>query len=221
MAVLIQAVQGEQYGRYFFPFGAGVAFSRNLYRWSPQIRKEDGFVRLVWGLGTRAVERVGNDYPRLVALSHPTLQPDDDPHAIRYYSQQNLDLIDLQEKTVKTRACPAVIRPDYPGLRYLAQVEAGRVFQHASRAGDGGGYPPPGGHFRRPAAPLLFRAAITRMLHTLEEHYRSRSTWSSPSRSWTRTSLSPRCSSPCCSAGPRASSHGRRDRLHAEKLGPG
>ncbi len=46
----------------------------------------------VWG--TRGVERVGNDYPRLVALSHPNLQPDDLPTAIRYYSQHYVDPID-------------------------------------------------------------------------------------------------------------------------------
>ena len=68
MAVLVQVVQGERYGRYLSAHAAGVAFSRNMYRWSPQIRREDGFVRMVWGLGTRAVDRVGNDYPRLVAL---------------------------------------------------------------------------------------------------------------------------------------------------------
>ena len=77
MAILIQVVEGEQFGSYYLPQLAGVAFSRNLYRWSPQIREEDGFVRLVWGLGTRAVDRVGNDYPRLVALSHPLLRPSD------------------------------------------------------------------------------------------------------------------------------------------------
>jgi hypothetical protein len=123
MAVLIQTVQGEQYGKYFFPQGAGVAFSHNLYRWSPQIRKEDGFVRLVWGLGTRAVERVGNDYPRLVALSHPTLHPDDTPEAIRYYSQQFVDLIDLEENKFKTLPVHQVIRPDYPSLRYFVQID--------------------------------------------------------------------------------------------------
>jgi phosphoenolpyruvate synthase/pyruvate phosphate dikinase len=68
MAVLIQEVQGNRFGKYYFPHGAGVAFSRNTYRWAPQIRAEDGFVRLVWGLGTRAVDRVGNDYPRVIAL---------------------------------------------------------------------------------------------------------------------------------------------------------
>ena len=78
MAILIQVVEGEDFGKYYLPHAAGVAFSRNLYRWAPQIRREDGFVRLVWGLGTRAVDRVGNDYPRLVALSHPLLRPSTD-----------------------------------------------------------------------------------------------------------------------------------------------
>ena len=82
MAVMIQVMQGEKFGNYYLPTAAGVAFSRNLYRWSPQIRREDGFVRLVWGIGTRAVERIGNDFPRLVALSHPTLYPDDSSQSI-------------------------------------------------------------------------------------------------------------------------------------------
>ena len=75
MAVLIQGVVGEEQGQYFLPQTAGVAFSHNQFRWSPQIKPEAGFVRLVWGLGTRAVDRVGNDYPRLIALSHPLLYP--------------------------------------------------------------------------------------------------------------------------------------------------
>src|SRR3989304_5317550 len=95
MAILIMVVEGEQYKNYYLPDAAGVAFSRNLYRWAPQIRREDGFARLVWGLGTRAVDRVGNDYPRLVPLSHPLLRPSTDPTSIRRYSQQYVDLIDI------------------------------------------------------------------------------------------------------------------------------
>jgi|GEM_PF-108581 len=123
MAVLIQVVQGDSFGSYFLPHGAGVAFSHNLYRWSPQIRREDGFVRLVWGLGTRAVERVGNDYPRLIALSHPLLQPDDSVAAILSYSQRYVDLIDLEENSCKTLPVHQVLSPRYPALRYLAQLE--------------------------------------------------------------------------------------------------
>jgi hypothetical protein len=128
MAVLLQVVQGERSGRFYFPFGAGVGFSRNLYRWSPQMRREDGFARLVWGLGTRAVERVGNDYPRLVALSHPTLQPDDSPQAIRRYSQRYVDLIDLQDNNLKTVPIQEALSPLYPSLALLVQREEDGYF---------------------------------------------------------------------------------------------
>jgi len=125
MAVLIQAVEGETFGQFYLPQAAGVAFSRNMYRWSPQIRKEDGFVRLVWGLGTRAVDRVGNDYPRLVALSHPLLRPENNPKAIRRYSQQFVDVIDLRDNRFKSLPVHEVLSPRYPVLRYLAQIDQG------------------------------------------------------------------------------------------------
>jgi len=128
MAILIQVVQGEQFGRYFLPHAAGVAFSRNLYRWSPQIRRDDGFLRLVWGLGTRAVDRVGNDYPRLVALSHPLLRPESSAKSIRLYSQQFVDLIDLQDNLFQTRPVNEVLDARYPPLRFLAQVDEGDYF---------------------------------------------------------------------------------------------
>ena len=173
MAILIQVVQGEAYGRYYLPHGAGVAFSRNLYRWNPQIRREDGFARLVWGLGTRAVERVGNDYPRPVALSHPTLLPDDDPEAIRYYSQQYVDLIDLEENTFKSLPVHAVLRPDYPVLRFVAQLDRdGYIVTPRSRV------------MQDEISGLVitfdellrrtpFAATLSKMLRLLEEHYHS------------------------------------------------
>jgi hypothetical protein len=77
----------------------------------------------VWGLGTRAVERVGNDYPRLIALSHPLLRPSSDPKSIRRYSQQFVDLIDLDGNEFATLPIHSVLNSDYPPLRYLAQTE--------------------------------------------------------------------------------------------------
>ena len=47
------------------PTFAGVAFSNNEFRWSARIKRDDGLVRMVPGLGTRAVDRVGDDYPVL------------------------------------------------------------------------------------------------------------------------------------------------------------
>lgn len=123
IAILLQCVEGTQFGHYFLPHASGVGFSHNLYRWSPQIRKEDGFVRLVWGLGTRAVEAVGNDYPRLVALSHPLLHPADSPRLIRQHSQQYVDLLDLQQNTFKTLPVGEVLTALHPAARFIAQVD--------------------------------------------------------------------------------------------------
>jgi hypothetical protein len=173
MAILIQVVQGEQYGRYYMPHAAGVAFSRNLYRWSPQIRRDDGFLRLVWGLGTRAVDRVGNDYPRLVALSHPMLHPEASPKAIRRYSQQYVDLIDLEANQFKTLPIQQVVDSRYPMMRYLFQVDQGGYLvpmRVMLREAQGGALVLTFDEFLR-RTPLARR--MTRMLQLLEHHYGS------------------------------------------------
>ena len=74
MGVLIQHVVGKRVGKYFFPAFAGVAFGNNEFRWSPRIRHKVGVVRIVAGLGTRAVDRVGNDYPMLVSPGQPGIR---------------------------------------------------------------------------------------------------------------------------------------------------
>jgi hypothetical protein len=123
MAVLIQGVVGEKQGHYFFPQTAGVAFSHNQFRWSTQIKPEAGFVRLVWGLGTRAVDRVGNDYPRLIALSHPLLYPSNSIQSMRRYSQQFVDLIDLEKNRFCTLPIKNVLTPEHEGIRLFTQLE--------------------------------------------------------------------------------------------------
>jgi len=96
VGILIQKVVGVKYHRYFMPAFAGVALSHNEYTWSPRIKPEDGLMRIVMGLGTRAVDRVGDDYPRLVGLSAPTLRPAATVAAQRKYSQTHIDLINLE-----------------------------------------------------------------------------------------------------------------------------
>ncbi|MEZ4511341.1 MAG: PEP/pyruvate-binding domain-containing protein [Chloroflexota bacterium] len=129
MAILVQKLRGQRYGRYFFPVLAGVAYSSNPFRWNPKIRREDGFLRLVWGLGTRAVDRVAHDYPRLIALSHPRLRPETNAAAIRQYSQTMIDVIDLEENKFKTLPIEEILTPDYPFLRLLASVDRGEFLQ--------------------------------------------------------------------------------------------
>lgn len=125
MAVMIQPVQGERYRDYFFPMVAGMAYSRNPFIWNPKLRREDGFVRMVAGMGTRAVERVGEDYPRMVALSHPQLRPESGADQIRHYSQYYMDVINLRENRFETRRVGTVLDADYPNLRLLASLDQG------------------------------------------------------------------------------------------------
>ena len=125
MAVLIQKVQGVRYGSYFFPTVAGVGYSHNPFPWSPKIRREEGFLRLVAGFGTRAVERVANDYPRLVALSHPELRPYVGASELRKYTQKYIDVLDLNDNALKTLPIGEVVQADYPALRYLASIDKG------------------------------------------------------------------------------------------------
>ena len=129
IAILIQVVEGEQHGRYFYPTAAGVAFSRNLFRWSPKIRLEDGFVRLVHGLGTRAVDRVGNDYPRLIALSHPLLRPSASAQTLRRYAQRYIDLLDLEDNCFRTMEVRKVLDRHDPALRYIVSLDEGEYLR--------------------------------------------------------------------------------------------
>lgn len=125
MAILIQKVQGTRYHQFFFPSVAGVGYSLNPFRWNPKIKREAGFLRLVAGFGTRAVERVANDYPRIVALSHPQLRPNVGVAEMRKYSQHFIDVLDIDANDMKTLPVREVLQGDYPALRYLASLDKG------------------------------------------------------------------------------------------------
>jgi hypothetical protein len=129
MAVLLQEVAGEQHDGYFFPALAGVAFSDNPFRWTPKIRRAEGFMRVVFGLGTRAVERVANDYPRMVALSHPGLRPEVSAAAIRRYSQRYADVLNLTENEFQTVPVTEVLSMEFPSARLLVSVDHGDYLQ--------------------------------------------------------------------------------------------
>jgi len=102
MGILIQEVVGTKVGHYYVPVFGGVAFSRNEFRWSPRIRREDGMIRLVPGLGTRAVDRVGNDYPVLVSPNRPNLQVNTLISERIQYSPRYMDVINLQTGAIET-----------------------------------------------------------------------------------------------------------------------
>lgn len=129
MAILLQEVQGQQYHQYYFPDVAGVAYSYSPIVWNTRLKREEGFMRLVMGLGTRAVDRIAGDYPRMVNLSHPQLRPDSTPKAIRYYSQHYLDVLDLENNKPATVPITSVLGSEYYPLRWLVSVDDGETIR--------------------------------------------------------------------------------------------
>jgi len=72
---------------------------------------------------------VGNDYPRLIALSHPKLRPSSDPKSVKRYSQQYVDVLDLASNTFRDMVpIQQVLNGTYPPLRYVAQVDEDGFF---------------------------------------------------------------------------------------------
>lgn len=124
MGVLIQEVVGRQVGRYYLPAFAGVAFSHNVLRWSTRITREGGLVRMVMGLGTRAVDRVSDDYPILFSPGQPDLRINQTPADIKHYSPKHVDLINLESGNFETVAVGDFLKEagkDMPGLhRYVS-----------------------------------------------------------------------------------------------------
>jgi pyruvate,water dikinase len=134
MGILIQEVVGTRVGKYFLPAFAGVAFSNSEFRWSPRIRREDGLIRLVPGLGTRAVDRVGDDYPILLVPGQPNLRANVAIDEIVRYSPRWIDVIDLESGTLETRNLKEFLAETgagYPALDSVFSVLKGDMLQKA------------------------------------------------------------------------------------------
>ncbi|MDD5439001.1 MAG: PEP/pyruvate-binding domain-containing protein [Candidatus Omnitrophica bacterium] len=102
MALLVQRVSGSYRGDYFFPDVAGVGISYNTFVWKNTMDPKAGMLRAVLGLGTRAVNRVEGDYPRVVALDDPLLKAQAGVEDIRKFSQHNVDVLNVKENTFQT-----------------------------------------------------------------------------------------------------------------------
>jgi hypothetical protein len=131
MGIMIQEVVGRTIGHYFLPAYSGVALSHNEFRWSARIRRRDGLLRLVPGLGTRAVDRVGDDYPILLAPGQPGLRVNVTPDEVVRYSPRWVDVINLATGTFETVEFRSLLREcgeEYPSVRDIVSiVEENRI----------------------------------------------------------------------------------------------
>jgi len=102
MALLVQRVSGAHHKHYFFPDLAGVGVSHNTYVWNEKMDPKAGMLRLVFGLGTRAVNRVEGDYPRMVPLDDPLRRPYAEKDDLRKFSQHEVDVINTKDNISQT-----------------------------------------------------------------------------------------------------------------------
>jgi pyruvate,water dikinase len=125
MALLVQRVSGSLRDNLFYPEIAGVGFSFNPYVWSKDIDPSAGMLRLVFGLGTRAVDRSDDDYTRVVALNKPSRRPEASLDDIRQYSQGKIDVLDLDgNQLVSVDFQSAIAQGDNVSMHLFATRDA-------------------------------------------------------------------------------------------------
>ncbi len=94
MAIIIQPIVGRERGQLYYPELAGVAFSKVYRRPSPRVKREEGLLRLCFGLGTRAVARAN---AKVFYLSLPGLRVEGNRASdIIAHAQDEFDYIDLK-----------------------------------------------------------------------------------------------------------------------------
>lgn len=100
MSLLVQRVSGEIYNNYYFPQIAGTGFSYNLYVWDKSIDPQAGVLRIVFGLGTRAVNRSDDDYTRIVAVNDPGKRPEANFGELKKFAQKKVDILNLKSNNL-------------------------------------------------------------------------------------------------------------------------
>ena len=123
MALLVQRVSGAYHGHYYFPELAGVGVSYNTFVWDKEMDPRAGMLRLVLGLGTRAVDRAEGDYPRIVALDAPQKKPHKGFEDTRKFSQRDVDLLNINDNCLQTLSLLELSKQkvEIPWRRYAVQ----------------------------------------------------------------------------------------------------
>lgn len=169
MALLIQRVNGRFHGPYYLPDAAAVGVSRNTFAWDADMDPKAGMVRLVMGLGTRAVDRIEGDHACVMALDFPTRQPFRNPGECYRFSQHLVDVLDLHSGELVTRPLSLLTEQiaDFP-IAHLAEIDR----EASERARELNLAEPV---WRLTFRPLVrntgFIPRLTQLLHTLETAY--------------------------------------------------
>ena len=134
MGILLQEVVGRKVGKYLFPLYSGVAFSNNEFRWSPRLNREDGLVRIVPGLGTRAVDRLSDDFPVLISPGQPGIRVNVVPEEIKKYSPKKIDVIDLEEGLFRTIEIDTLLHEYGDQIEHIEKIVSVMDFDHIRKS---------------------------------------------------------------------------------------
>jgi pyruvate, water dikinase len=170
MALLVQRVSGEQTCDRFYPHLAGVGLSYNPYIWNPQIDPKAGALRLVYGLGTRAVDRYDDDYTLVVALNLPDKPPIGNVADMRSYAQRKVDVLNLRENCFESKYFVDLVK-ECPGLQAHQYAIIDTETQRRMREGTGRETQPWLIDFKRTFKETSFIPHMRAILETLREAY--------------------------------------------------
>ncbi len=109
-----------------------MGFSFNPYAWDRAIDPQAGVIRLVFGLGTRAVNRSDDDYTRVIALNAPDKRPEVNFNEVAHYAQRRVDYLDLEANQLTSSHFLDLVRdkPELP-LELFASRERAHAAGHA------------------------------------------------------------------------------------------
>jgi len=119
MAILVQRVSGDNYDENFFPHVAGVGNSSNLYVWDKSVDMDAGMLRLVFGLGTRAVDRTVGDYAKIICMDDPLRLPMTNYGDQKKFSQHYVDVLSLKENIITFKSMEEILQHDIKVNRNL------------------------------------------------------------------------------------------------------
>ena len=170
MALLVQRVSGAYHKSYFFPTLAGVGVSYNTFVWRPHLDPRAGMLRLVFGLGTRAVNRVEDDYPQTIALDDPLIRPHSGRKDAKRFSQHKVDVLDAQRNALATIDLHDLLR-EAPEAKLDVVVSRDYEAEDQMRQMGREGGPYWLTDFKKLLSETPFAEIMQSMLKTLEHYY--------------------------------------------------
>lgn len=132
---------------------------------------EVGMLRLVMGLGTRAVDRVIGDYVKIVTLDNPLRSPLMNREDEVRYSQHKLDVLNLKENRMDCIDVEEALKLDIKTDRRLFGRKDPETARRLREMGRDDGAAPFVVNFRKMLADTRFPEVMRRTMQVLSEKY--------------------------------------------------